>query len=94
MVQVNAVMVTKSPAKQLITDMLFIVKQQQFKGVGILSDMVTRLQLDDLFLDKKFKSYLLLYNYKYDEVDVENFVHLDIISNNDIIAYIASYTTM
>ena len=71
--QVNAVIVTKSPAKQLITDMLIIVKQQQFEGVGILSNIVKRLQLDDLFVDAKFKSYLLLYNYKYGEVDVESF---------------------
>ena len=69
---VTAVVVTKSPAKQ-ITDMLIIVKQQKFEVVGILSDIVKRLQLDDLFLDTKVKSYHLLYNYKYGEVDVENF---------------------
>ena len=35
--QVTAVIVTKSPAKQLITDMLIIVKQQQFNAVLISS---------------------------------------------------------
>ena len=71
--QVTAVIVTKSPAKQLITDMLIIVKQQQIDGVGIFSDIVKILQLDDLFLEKNTISYHLLYNYKYGEVDVENF---------------------
>ena len=71
--QVTAVIVTKSPAKQLITDMLIILKQQQFNKVGMFSDIVKRLQLDDLFLDTNFISYHLLYNYKYGEVDVENF---------------------
>ena len=71
--QVTAVIVTKSPAKQLITDMLIIAKQQQFDVVGILSDVVKRLQLDDLFLETKVIYYRLLYNYKYGEVDVENF---------------------
>ena len=71
--QVTAVIVTKSPAKQLITDMLIIVKQQQFDTVGIFSDIVKRLQLDDLFLHTTFISYHVLYNYKYGEVDVENF---------------------
>ena len=71
--QVTAVIVTKSPAKQLITDMLIIVKQQQFDRVVISSDIVKRLQLDDLFLGTEVIYYHLLYNYKYGEVDVENF---------------------
>ena len=71
--QVTAVIVTKLPAKQLVTDMLIILKQQQFNKVGMFSDIVKRLQLDDLFLDTTFISYHLLYNYKYGEVDVENF---------------------
>ena len=41
--------------------------------VGIFSDKVKRLQLDDLFLDANMISYHLLYNYKYGEADVENF---------------------
>ena len=68
--QVTAVIVTKSPAKQLITDMLIIVKQQQFDVVGIFSDIVKRLQLDDLFLDTNFISYHLLYNYKYGQLQI------------------------
>ena len=71
--QVTAVIVTKSPAKQLITDMLIIAKQQQFDMVGSFSDIVKRLQLDDLFSHTKLISHGLLYNYQYGEVDVENF---------------------
>ena len=71
--QVTAVIVTKSPAKQLITDMLIIVKQQQFDKVAISSDIVKRLQLDNLLLYSKLRCYLILYNYKYGEVDVDNF---------------------
>ena len=71
--QVNAVIVTKSLAKQLITDMLIIVKQQQFVGAIISSDIVERLQLDDVFSDTKAVSYGVLYNYQYGEVDLNNF---------------------
>ena len=72
--QVIAVIVTESPAKQLITDMLIIVKQQQFEfnRVTISSDIAKRLQLDDVFLETVM-TYRLLYNYQYGEVDAENF---------------------
>ena len=70
--EVTAVIVTKSPAKQLITDMLVCLKQQQFYSVSISSCLVIRLQIDDLFVDVKKAMYYLLYNYQYGEVDFDN----------------------
>ena len=69
---VTAVIVTESPAKQLISDMLINAKQQQFSCVVISSDIFKKLQFDE-FSFKTEKTHCLFYNYQYGEVDVDNF---------------------
>ena len=71
--EVTAVIVTKSPAKQLVTDMLIYIKQQQFNSVSISPCVVKRLQIDDLFSGTNRVVYYILYNYQYGEVDFDNF---------------------
>lgn len=71
--QVTAVIVTKSPAKQFIADLLVCVKQQKFYAVSFFPAVVEKLQLHDILSKVDQKNYCLLYNYQYPEVDEDNF---------------------
>ena len=70
--EVTVVIVTKSPAKQLVTDLLVCVKQQKFDIVSFYPDVVKKLQLDDILRKVECRNYCFLYNYQYPEVD-DNF---------------------
>ena len=75
--EVTAVVVTKSPAKQLITDLLVCLKQQKFNKASFSSNVVEKLQLHDILHTVTKKAYFLLYNYQYPEVDEHNFCIFD-----------------
>ena len=72
--EVSAVIVTKSPAKQFVTDILVCVKQQKFYSAEFPLNIVKTLQLDDILCEvRQVTNYCLLYNYQYPEVDKDNF---------------------
>ena len=71
--EVTTVIVTRSPAKQFITDLLVCVKQQQFYAVSFSPDVVKKLQLYDILSKMELINYCLLYNYQHPEVDEDNF---------------------
>jgi len=72
---VNAIVNTKTPAKQLIVDLLLCVKQEQplINQVRTYQFGLKREILEKIFVLMSFENHSL-YNYNYPEVDEENFV--------------------
>ena len=68
---VSALMITKSPAEQLITDMLICAKQQSASGVT-LHKFGLKEHLFANFI-KRSEGHFALYNYIYPEVDDNNY---------------------
>ena len=71
---VIAVIVTKSPAKQFIIDLLLCIKQQQFEIVGVFLGAVKKMCLvDDIFhAERDVVHNYHLYNYQYPDIDEGN----------------------
>jgi len=75
---VNAIVNTKTPAKQLIVDLLLCAKQEQplLQWVRTYQFGLKRQILEEIFVLMSSDYYITnsMYNYNYPEVDEENFV--------------------
>ena len=72
---VTAIVNTKTPAKQLIIDLLLCVKQEQLPRIITFQFGLNSKVFEEVFLVPSYiKVPLYLYNYSYPEVDEDNVV--------------------
>ena len=71
-VGVIAIIASKTPARQLLTDLLLCAKQENFAMVSTHQFGLAEENFKDLFKPVNQYEYWHIYNYKYNEVDEEN----------------------
>ena len=68
---VTAVVVTKSPARQLVTDLLLYARLEKVDRVCTTQHGLTKSTFENLFRDGFWKKYISMYNFGHPEIDEE-----------------------
>ena len=68
---ITSVVVTSSPARQLIADLIACAKLEKVDVIYTTQHGLSRSTFENLFIESDLQKYLHIYNYAYPEIDEE-----------------------